>query len=72
LSILIDLLSLDRIVIGSIYSRSSEIIDKYMIKSMNEEILPINRGLCSVKTSFLEENLGDIAAITVAQQKGIV
>lgn len=71
LSILIDLLALDRIVIGSIYTRSQEIIDNYMLDIMNSEILEINRGLCGIKTSYLDENLGDIAAITVAQQKGI-
>ncbi|MGD1819643.1 MAG: ROK family protein [Pleomorphochaeta sp.] len=68
LSILIDLLALDCIVIGSIYSRSKEIIDKYMMSVIQEEILPINRDLCKIKTAFLQENLGDYAAITVAQR----
>lgn len=71
LSILIDLLSLDRIVIGSIYSRSQKIIDKYMRETLNKEILEINRGLCKIEPSYLNENLGDIAAIMVAKQKGI-
>lgn len=71
LSILIDLLSLDRIVIGSIYSRSQKIIDKYMREILNKEILEINRGLCKIEPSYLNENLGDIAAIMVAKQKGI-
>ncbi|MCY1151545.1 MAG: ROK family protein [Sphaerochaetaceae bacterium] len=68
LSILIDLLALDCIVIGSIYSRSQEIIDRFMLDVIDNEILDINKGLCDIKPSLLMENLGDIAAITVAQR----
>jgi len=68
IALLIDLLALDCIVIGSIYSRSSQIIDKYMLEVVEAEILPINKGLCNIKVSSLMENLGDIAAITVAQK----
>jgi len=71
LAILIDVLALDRIVIGSIYTRSKGIIEPVMLKKMNEEILEVNRGLCEIRTAYLEENIGDIAALTVAMQKGI-
>lgn len=68
LAILIDLLALDCIVIGSIYSRSQEIIDKTMLKILDDEILDINKGLCKIKPSLLMENLGDVASVTVAQR----
>ena len=68
LAILIDLLALDCIVIGSIYTRSQKIIDKTMLKIIDEEILDINKGLCQIKPSLLMENLGDIASVTVAQR----
>ncbi|MCK9192051.1 MAG: ROK family protein [Sphaerochaetaceae bacterium] len=71
LSILIDILALDRIVIGSIYTRSKGIIEPVMMKKMNEEILEVNRGLCDIRTAYLEENIGDVAALTVAMQKGL-
>lgn len=68
LALLVDLLALDCIVIGSIYSRSTAIINKTMIPTFESEILPINKGLCSIKPSLLMESLGDIAAVTVAQR----
>lgn len=68
LALIIDLLAVDCIVIGSIYSRDQEIIDKYMIPIIDKEILEINKGLCKIKVSALSENLGDIAAVTVAQE----
>jgi glucokinase len=71
LAILIDVLALDRIVIGSIYTRSKGIIEPVMLKKMNEEILEVNRGLCEIRTAYLEENIGDVAALTVAMQKGL-
>ncbi|NCD35022.1 MAG: ROK family protein [Spartobacteria bacterium] len=68
LALLVDLLALDCIVIGSIYSRSTAIINKTMIPKFESEILPINKGLCNIKPSLLMESLGDIAAVTVAQR----
>lgn len=66
LSLIIDLLAVDCIVIGSIYSRDQEIIDKYMLPIIDKEILDINKNMCEIKVSSLGESLGDVAAITVA------
>jgi len=68
LSILIDLLALDTIIIGSIYSRNQDIINKIMLKKITEEVLEINKNLCKVKPSFLKENIGDYASIIVAKR----
>ncbi len=66
LALIIDLLAVDCIVIGSIYSRDQEIINKYMLPVIDKEILDINKNLCKIKVSALGESLGDIAAVTVA------
>ncbi|MGD1821216.1 MAG: ROK family protein [Pleomorphochaeta sp.] len=68
LALLIDLLALDCIVIGSIYTRSTQIINKYMLPILDKEILDINKGLCRIRISSLGESLGDVASITVAQE----
>lgn len=71
LSILIDLLALDRIVIGSIYTRSKDIIEPVMLNKINDEVLDVNKGHCEIREALLDENIGDIASITVAMQKGL-
>ncbi|MBK1877818.1 ROK family protein [Pelagicoccus mobilis] len=67
LAIAIDLLNLDTIVIGSIFARCETLIRPAMERVLAEECLPHSLEVCTVKPAALDESIGDIAAITVAQ-----
>lgn len=70
LSILIDILNLDTIVVGSIYTRSRELIEPSMNKVIEREALPQSVAACKVLPAKLSENIGDIAALCVAEFGG--
>ncbi len=66
LSILIDILNPERIVIGSIYARSENLLADAMNKEINSEALPISSKVCRVVPAALSENIGDYAAVATA------
>jgi len=66
LSILIDILNPEMIVIGSIYTRSEKLLYDSMISIINVETLQASRSVCEIKKSELNEAIGDYAAIAVA------
>ncbi len=66
LSILIDLLNPETIVIGSIYARSKELMEDAMNRILNQETLAPSRNACRIVPAVLGESLGDVAALSVA------
>ena len=66
LAILVDLLNPARIVLGSIYARSADLLCDAMNQVLREECLPPNLSVCEVVPAALTETVGDIAALTVA------
>lgn len=66
LSIIIDLLNPDMIVIGGIYTRASRLMESYLMEILVRESLPQSRRICQIKTSVLGENIGDYGALSVA------
>ncbi len=66
LSILVDLLNPERIVIGSIFARSGDLIRPHMEKVMEEECLSHTLARVEVLPAALGEQLGDFAAVCVA------
>ena len=66
MSILVDLLNPQRIVLGSIYARSADLLCDTMNQVMREECLAPNLSVCEVVPAELTETVGDIAALTVA------
>jgi glucokinase len=66
LSIIIDMLNPEVIVIGSIYTRNKELIDKYMKDVLEKESLLLSSSVCEVRKAELGENIGDYAALSVA------
>ncbi len=66
LSVLVDILNPERIVIGSIFQRSEQLLREYMEETVREESLSLSRQVCEIVPAELEENLGDIAALSVA------
>lgn len=66
LSILIDLLNPEKIVLGGVFMRSGELLIPAMEKELKKESLRCSREVCRIVPAKLSENIGDIAAISVA------
>lgn len=66
ISILIDLLNPELIVVGSIFYRSSNLLWESAYEVIKKETLAMNRSVCKVVSSKLGNNVGDYGAITVA------
>lgn len=70
LSILIDLLNPEKIVIGSIFQRSEHLLREAMEKTIGEECLGAARNVCQIVPALLGDNIGDYAALAVASMGG--
>ncbi|MBQ8740324.1 MAG: ROK family protein [Clostridia bacterium] len=66
LSILIDILNPEKIVIGSIYTRSRDLLQETMIQSLKKEALAPSLSVVEILPAALGENLGDYAALSLA------
>ena len=68
LSMLIDILNPERIVIGSIFQRSGHLLIDSMNEVIKREALPISAECCEVVPAMLGDDIGDYAAIGVAKE----
>lgn len=66
LSIFIDILNPEKIVIGSIFVRSENLLRESMEKVIEREALIHSRKVCSVVPAKTGESLGDLASIMTA------
>lgn len=66
LSLLIDILNPEIIIIGSVFLRAQDLLWPEAIKVIEEEVLIHSRKVCKVVPSGLKEQIGDYAAIAVA------
>lgn len=66
LAILIDILNPEVIILGSLYQRQKDIIDKYMYPVLKEEALTSGLECCEIIQTSLGEKIGDLAAVAVA------
>ena len=66
LSVIIDILNPECIVLGSIFVRSAHLLVKPMEKAIAEESLPLAGKVCRIVPAELEEQIGDIASLSVA------
>jgi len=66
LSVLIDILNPEMIVIGSIFSRSKELLEPYAMEVIRKEALSHSANVCRIVPARLGEELGDYAALSVA------
>lgn len=71
ISVLIDILNPEMIVIGSVYERSSELFWPSMNEVIEREALEISRKGCRIVSAGLGNRIGDYAALSVAIQGGI-
>lgn len=66
LSILIDLLNPERIVIGSIYGRQQTLLESEMRSILEKECLSRSLNACTIVPAGLGEQIGDYASLSVA------
>ncbi len=65
LSIIIDLLNPERIIIGSIYQRSTKLIAEHAQAVISQETLALSRQHCTIVPSQLGDSIGDYAALSI-------
>lgn len=70
LSLLIDMLNPEVIILGSIYSRAKELLEPCMREVIVKEALRDASSVCSIVPALLSENIGDMAALCVADGVG--
>ncbi len=66
LSIVIDILNPEMIVIGSIYARNEDVFQPLMREVINNESLPLANKVCRIVPAALGESIGDYAALSIA------
>lgn len=66
LSVLIDILNPERIIIGGVYARNAGLMFPDMMDVIRREALPGAVGVCEVVPAGLGEQIGDYAALSVA------
>jgi Transcriptional regulator/sugar kinase len=67
LAVLIDILNPELIVIGSIFRRSENLLREAMQREIEREALPLSRSVCKIVPAGLGEEIGDYAALAVAE-----
>lgn len=66
LSIFIDLLNPELIILGSIYGRATNLIAPKMNEIIESEAITASRVSCRIVQAGLSENIGDMAALSLA------
>ena len=66
LAVLIDLLNPQRIVLGSIFARSGDLLRESMERSRRGEALAASAACCQIVAAELGESIGDYAALATA------
>lgn len=66
LSILVDVLNPQRIILGSVYVRCIDLLEKPMMKVLKKECLSVSLQCCQVVPACLGESIGDMASLAVA------
>jgi glucokinase len=66
LSVIIDILNPECIVIGSIYARNENLFKPFMDEMIRQEAIPSAVSVCKIKPAELGETVGDFAALGVA------
>ena len=66
LSVLVDIINPERIVIGSIFQRSAELLREPMERVMRQECLPFSLDACEIVPAELGDDIGNRAALSLA------
>lgn len=70
LSILIDIINPERIIIGSIFARCREFLQPYAEEVIEKEALELSYKNCEILPAELGEEIGDYASLAVALGEG--
>jgi glucokinase len=70
LSMIIDMLNPEMIVIGSIYARCRRFLEPSCIEVLEREALSPARKICRIEPAALGEEVGDYASLSVAMESG--
>ena len=66
LALLIDILNPELIILGSIYGRSKSLIEQIMMETIRKEAIKDSVEACRIVPAALSENIGDLAALSLA------
>jgi glucokinase len=72
LSLLIDILNPEVIILGSIYGRAKSLIEPYMREMIKKEAIDYSYRHCRIVPAGLFENIGDMAALTLAKESSFI
>lgn len=67
LSVLIDILNPEVIVIGSIFTRNVDFFNSIIVPVIKNEALSLSASVCKIVPAVLGENIGDYAALGLAE-----
>lgn len=67
LSLLIDIINPEIIILGSIYGRAKDLLEPHMQEVISLETIEESRRACKIVPAMLSENIGDMAALTLAE-----
>ena len=67
LSVIVDVINPEKIVIGGVFMRSSDLLLPSMNKVLRAEALGESLSVCEIVPAKLSENIGDIAALAIAE-----
>jgi glucokinase len=67
LSLVIDIINPERIVIGGVFMRSGELLIPSMRREIEKEALTDSARVCEIVPASLSENVGDVAALAIAK-----
>lgn len=66
LALIIDVLNPEVIILGSIFGRSRDLIEPYMLEVVHREAIGFSAAKCRIVTAGLGEHIGDMAALVLA------
>jgi len=66
LSLIIDILNPQVIILGSIFGRAKDLIEPHMWRIINQETISYSSAQCKIVPAELSENIGDMAALVLA------
>ena len=71
LSLLIDIINPEVIVLGSIYERSGDLLEPSAMEVIAQEAIEASAACCRIVGAQLGDQIGDYAALSVAYEKGL-
>ena len=68
LSMVIDIINPEVIILGSIYGRSRDLIEEHMMRVIREESITYSAQACKIVPAMLADSIGDMAALVLGAE----